>query len=48
MMTCDISNDIYDRNSISMSANATLMKYEEVSLYLEMDSLMIQKRDSFS
>lgn len=31
-----------------MRANATLMKYEKVSLYLEMDYLMIQKRDSFS
>lgn len=49
-MTCDISNDIYDGNSTSMHANATLMKYKKVALhlYLEMDSLMIQKMDSFS
>lgn len=45
-MTCDINNDIYDGTSTDV--NATLMKYEKGTLFLEMNSLMIQKRDSFS
>lgn len=49
-MTYGINNDVYDGNSTSMHANSTLMRYEKITLhlYLEMDYLMNQERDSFS